>query len=249
MIVTKDTPKLLFSAKTNGIIWKIKLDDETQQMAFEVRTKDKKVSFYAFDFKKQQLLIDHYSFEENWLLGLDHLQNSTAYFHGFESEFSPVHKGIIAFDLVMQKTIWQNFSIAVHDFLDEGIIVFDPKLFPRKYELINRVNGQKIKAITVEDLNQYKAKQTEIIFPQTQQKENIWESESTLFYKDLNIKSSYVIKDDKINQIIEIYKNNELHFSDILNEDIQKQGADSFMLWSEKLIYIRNKSEILTYLV
>ena len=246
---TKDTPKLLFSAKTNGIIWKIKLDDDAQQMAFEVRTTNKKVLFYAYDFKYQKMLIQNYAFDESWLLGLDHLQNGIAYFHGFESEFSPVHKGIIAFDLSTKKVVWQNFSIAINEYAKEGIVVFDPKLFPRKYELIDYSNGKKIKSIDTEDLCHFTSKQSKILFPQTQLTDNIWESQSTLTYKDLNIKSSYLTNDNKINQIIEISKKNEVYFRDNLNENIQKQGADAFMLWSEKLIYIRNKAEILTYLV
>lgn len=249
MTVTKDTPKLLLLEKTNGIIWKIKLDDEFQQLAFEVRTFDKKVSFFIFDFKHNQYLLKEYSFDERWLLGLDYLQNGIAYFYGFESEHSPVHKGIIAFDLFTKKIVWQNFSIAVHEYVDAGIIVFDPKLFPRKYELIHRGNGQKLKPIAVSELNHYINKQGSIFFPQTQQGDDIWKDESVLIYKDLTIKSSYIKDANKINQIIEIYQNNEIYFSDILNEDIQKQGADAFMIWSDKLIYIKNKSEILTYLV
>lgn len=37
MTDTKDTPKLLFSAKTNEILWKIKLNNETLKMSLNIR--------------------------------------------------------------------------------------------------------------------------------------------------------------------------------------------------------------------
>ena len=37
MRVIKDTPKLLFSAKTNEILWKIKLKNETLKMSLNIR--------------------------------------------------------------------------------------------------------------------------------------------------------------------------------------------------------------------
>lgn len=249
MTVTKDTPKLLFSAKSNGIIWKIKLDDACEQLAFEVRTTNKQVSFYAYDFKNHKELVNDYTFEENWLLGLDHLQNGMAFFHGYESEFSPVHKGIIAFDFISKKIIWQNFSVAVQLYSTDGIIVFDAKVFPRKYELLNPINGQKIKALSLEELSFYNSFSNQILLPELNQSPDILDTCFTLKHQNIRIKSSYQLSTNKTQQIIKVLKNDELCFSEILNEDIQKIGADAFMLWLGKLIYIKNKSEILTYLV
>src|SRR6476661_5904296 len=98
-MLAKDTPKLLLAETNPGIIWKLVLDDEHQIMVWEVRDLDKKVFFYAYDFKNSCFLLHRYSFEEKWNVGLMNIYDGIIYFHGYENEFAPTHKGIIAFDL------------------------------------------------------------------------------------------------------------------------------------------------------
>jgi hypothetical protein len=249
MIKKEEQMVALLSDKTEGIIWKIKLDDATETIVWENRTLDKKVLFYAYDFLNQVFLIKHFSFEEDWLLGLDFVFNGIAYFHGFESEYSPVHKGIIAYDLKQNQILWQNFSISVQQYSSEGVVVFDPKVFPRVFQLVDLKTGNFISKLSLETIYQTPSIKNQIIIPELKEDNKLWNSSHELQYKDLKIVALYKIEENITNQYLQIYKNGTLLFEDLLNQDIQKIGIDTFFLWLDKLIYIRNKSEILSYLV
>ena len=240
---------MLLADKTDGIIWKIKLDDVTETIVWENRTLEKKVSFYAYDFLNQTHLIKHFSFEEDWLLGLDFVHDGIAYFHGFESEYSPVHKGIIAYHLKQNQIIWQNFSVSVQQYTLDGVVVFDPKVFPRNFQLFDLKTGNLVSKLNLEDLYQTNSINNQIIIPELIEATNLWDTTHQLRYNELKIVALYKNEENIINQYLQIYKNETLLFEDILNQDIQKIGIDTFFLWLDKLIYIRNKSEILSYLV
>ncbi|TKB96019.1 DUF4905 domain-containing protein [Pedobacter cryophilus] len=240
---------VLFSGKPEEMIWKIKLDDATQTLAWENRTLDKKVSFYAYNFSTQTHLLQNFKFEEDWLLGLDFVNAGIAYFHGFENEFSPVHKGIIALDLKENKILWQNFSVSVQQFTKEGVVVFDAKIFPRAFQLLHYKNGELISKLQLKDLYQTQSISNQIFLPELIASTEIWDTQHQLIYHDLKIISVYKNEADKTNQYLQVYKNEDLIFEDLLNADIQKLSIDTFFVWLGKLVYIKNKSEIVSYLV
>jgi hypothetical protein len=231
------------------IIWKIKLDDASKIMVWEIRNSSKKLSFGAYDFAKHIQIFNQYSFADEWNLGLDFTFNGIAYYHGYENEFSPVQKGIIAFDVSKQMILWQNFSVGVQQFSKSGIVVFDPKIFPRNFQLLNFNTGELISKINNQDLAHHAILDNQIFLPETNDAEVIWETTQTLQYKNYRIISFYHTEGEKTNQYLEVYKNENLIFKDLIHLDIQKLSFDTFFLWHDHLIYIKNKSEILTYLV
>ncbi|MBD3749137.1 MAG: DUF4905 domain-containing protein [Sphingobacteriales bacterium] len=249
MSTNKDTLKLLYSTQSDGIIWKLQLDNYSEILIWEIRSFDKKVSFSAYDFKHQTELFNHFRFEEEWLIGLVGVKNGIAYFHGYESEFSPVQKGIIAFDLIQKKIIWQNFCISVQGIFKEGMVVFDSRVSPRKYQLLDFKTGSVIQKINIEELNHLKVDFPQIQIPEMISSPNIWETQHRLKAKDLDFIVSYEDQNQSKHQKLEVYKNHELLLSDYLNKEIKKLSFDTFLLWHDRLIYIRNKREIVSYLV
>lgn len=249
MLLTKDTPKLLYRQQCEGIIWKLELDDATEMMVWECRTEKKKVSFYAYDFKNALTILSNHLFEEDWLLGLDHVNQGIAYFHGYESEFSPVHKGILAFDLKGKKMIWEHFNISLQNYSKEGVLVFDPRLFPRKYQLLDLKTGKQIRPVAVAELSFFTASSPQVLFPEIEEKEGEWKTTQELVINDLTLKSGYEKEGGQIHQYFKILRNGQAIFTDYLGKNIHKQSFDTFFVWQNKLIYVRNKSEILTYLL
>ncbi|MDA9555328.1 DUF4905 domain-containing protein [Pelobium sp.] len=248
-LVNKEALENSFIKQSEGIIWKIKLDDEQQTIAWETRNNQKQVSFYTYDFKRKRFLLDNFRFEENWLLGLVGVYHNVAYFHGFENEFSPVQKGIIALDLNNQQILWQNFSVSIQEITKEGVIAFDSKIFPRNYQLLDLKTGTTLQKVVIEQLVSFTNLSNQILIPQIHSNTNIWETWHHLSYLGLEIKSYYQQKDTCYQQLLQIFKNESLIFEDILNTNIQKPNVDTFFVWLNKLVYIRNKSEIVTYLV
>lgn len=241
--------KSLSKPQPKDIIWKIKLDDSKQTLVWEIRNSDKKLSFGAYNFAKSSNLLQAFSFADDWHIGLDFVYDGMIYFHGYESEFSPVHKGVIAFDLYQKEIIWQNFSVSVQEYTKTGLVVFDPKIFPRNFQLLNLKTGELISSINLDAILPENRINNRIFLPKTLATESIWDTTQTLVYKDYKMISFYQTEENLVNQYLEIYKNNTLLFKDLINQDIQKLSFDTFFLWLDQLIYIKNKSEILTYLV
>jgi len=248
-MATKDTLKHLFSHTVKGIIWKIILDDEHQIMVIESRTKEKEVYFYAYDFVNNQFLIKDKEFEEKWHLGLLSVSNSILYLHGFENEHSPTQKQIIAFDLANSKILWENYTHTAESTYQEGIVAFNSRVLPKKLELLNKKTGTLIKSILPEELKTLQPIINDIKLPADHFEIDLWSSTQALDYKDLHLESIYQQKDNKIDHSITIHQNGKLIFTDYLNQDIQKLMQDTFFVWTGKLVYIRNKSEIVSYLL
>lgn len=248
-MATKDTLKHLFSHKIKGIIWKIILDDEHQIMAIESRTKEKEVYFYAYDFINKQFLIEDKTFEEKWHLGLSTVHKGILYLHGFENEHSPTQKQILAFDLISNKLLWENYSHTAEGCYEEGIVAFNSRVLPKRLELLNKANGIFIKNISPEELITFRPIINDIKLPEDHFELDLWNSSQTLDYKDLQLKSFYQQKENKIDHVLTVHQNGNLIFTDYLNHDIQKLMQDTFFVWTEKLVYIRNKSEIVSYLL
>ncbi|MEO5909287.1 MAG: DUF4905 domain-containing protein [Pelobium sp.] len=249
MLLTKDTPKLLYRQQCEGIIWKLELDEVKEIMVWECRNENKKVSFYAYDFKNECTALINYTFKEEWLLGLDYVNQGIAYFHGSESEFSPVHKGLIAFDIKAQKIIWEHFNISLQSYSTAGVLVFDPRLFPRKYQLLDLITGNHIKLITVDELSFFSPTYPQVLFPKNIENAKEWDSTQELSINDLTLKSGYEKEEGQVHQYLKIIRTGQTVFKDYLGKNIQKQSFDTFFVWQNKLIYVRNKSEILTYLL
>ncbi|MBK0382925.1 DUF4905 domain-containing protein [Pedobacter sp. SD-b] len=249
MISNKYTSKHLHSNKEKQIIWKILLDDDEGTLVWESRDKDKRVCFNAYDFKQGKYLLQDFSFEEQWFLSAQSVKNNILYLSGFENEFAPVQKGIIAFDLISKRNLWQNFSIAVQQFAQDGLVVFDAKIAPRKFRLIDYNTGNAINDLDINTLPLLKNLANDILLPQIFNENKDWETLHQLKYDDLEILAGYRAKEGTFDQYILIKKNNEIIFEDILNKAIQKKAFDTFFIWQNKLIYIKNKSEIVSYLV
>jgi len=218
-------------------------------MVWEIRNSAKKLSFGAYNFVNHSTFLQQFSFAEDWLIGLDFVYDGMVYFHGYESEFSPVHKGIIAFDLDKKAIVWQNFSVSIQEFTKSGLVIFDPKIFPRSFQLLDLKTGQVISKIDIADISFASTIKNHIILPQNSESEVVWDTTQTLLYKDYRVISFYQTEEKIINQYLEVYKNEILIFKDLIHQDIQKLNFDTFFLWYNQLIYIKNKSEILTYLV
>lgn len=246
-MLNKDTLKPLLNQKIEGIIWKIVLDDEQNCLAIESRTLAKNVLFSVYDFNKQTFLILNHAFEESWQLGLLAIHEHKLVLHGFENEFAPTPKNIIVFDLIQQKLNWQNYSHTAQVVCKEGIIAYNARIMPRKLELLDLNTGSSLGYTAHGTLKQL---QNQIILPENKLAENIWDTEQQLNYKGLLLRSLYLKNSTSYTQIIEVYdKENNILLSDILNDDIQKLAEDTFFVWLGKLVYIRNKSEIVSYLL
>ncbi|HEX7367282.1 MAG TPA: DUF4905 domain-containing protein [Pelobium sp.] len=249
MVTNKDTLKLAHSAKCEGIIWKIILDENGDIIVWECRTQDKKVFFYAYDFKNEKTLLHNFKFDDSWELSINTVKNGILYFNGHESDFSPVQKGLLAFDLQSQKIIWQNFSISAQIFTASGIIVFDTKILPRKYKLLDFNTGALLNDVETKDLTILIPLGNKIFLPTITGGKDMLNTRYQLIIKDLAISSWYQQNNGANDQYLKVEKNGEILLEEIINLQIQKMSFDTFFVWHNRLVYIKNKTEIVSYFV
>lgn len=245
----KDTLKHLFSEKIKGIIWKIVLDDKNELLFIESRTADKEVFFYVYDFLSDKFLVKEKTFEGNWFTAISGAYEGIAYFHGLENEFSPARKGLLAYDVYQNKVLWENYNYSLEYISQNGLIVFNQRIHPKKFELLDNTSGMLIKKLNQDDLNNHIPVTNQIAIPQMKLGDKITDVTQTLSIEKNTFKTLYKSENNKFNQYICVFSDDVLIFEDCLNTDIQKIASDTFFVWLNRLIYIRDKSEIVSYLV
>lgn len=241
----KYTLKHLNSIQSNGIIWKMVFDDEQNQVAWECRTTQKELFIYLLDFKTNKLLLNNYLITDGWSFSLDKIKDNCLYFSNYDQEFSPVKKGIIALNSINKQIIWQNFSVAVEQYTNQGVLVYDVRIFPRKYFLLDFKTGEKIKSEHFSS----NSIQNKIFIPDNLFHEDILQESDLLNFNNLEFKSFYKQEENIINQNLTISNDKDIIFEDVLNKAIQKKLVQPFVIWQSKLLYIKNKSEFVSYLV
>lgn len=188
-------------------------------------------------------------FEEKWLIGISGIYKNTAYFYQFENEFSPARKGIIAFDLRNQNILWENYNYVLENISYKGILAFNSRIQPRRFELLDPETGLLLKNVKQEEISEYPTIINKIQIPDSHFSEEITQCYQELKINNLDIRSGYKKQENTVNHILEIYRERNLIFTDYLAKDIQKVSPDTFFVWFNRLVYIKDKSEIVVYLL
>src|SRR5690606_18345480 len=221
-MATKATLKHLFSHTVKGFIWNIVMDDEQKIMVIESRSKEKEVYFYAYDFINYKFLVKDKAFAEKWHLGISNVSKGILFLHGFENEHSPTQKQIIAFDLANDSILWENYTHTTESIFKDGIVAFNSRILPKRQELLDKESGAVIKPVSQEELSSFQPLINDIKLPVDYFEEDLWNSTQVLNYKDLQLKSFYQQKDHEKDHVLTVHQNNDLIFTDYLNNDIQK---------------------------
>lgn len=235
------------------MIWKFVTDEESGLIAVESRNAElKEAAFSVFNYRDGSTLIKEKKFEQSWRLTLCAIKNGCFYLTAFESDSSPVSKGVIAADAKTGNILWQQFNISFYDARQEGLRVYNPALQPRKLELIDFLSGNRIKT---EQLTSVPAS---ILLPVIVDDSMLpgW-----LDHLPISGEVSYLVHPHKtflcfhentangMQLRLIAYQGDTIFLDDILLRDIQKLQLETFMVQQNHLFYIRNRNEIVTYFV
>ncbi|MGV8880355.1 MAG: DUF4905 domain-containing protein [Sphingobacteriaceae bacterium] len=251
---TESTPKvdLLIAEKLSGIIWKLEIDSNHNLLFVEVRNQEEhQVSFTAIDLLTGKINFNNLRTEERWQIGMEGAGNGMLFLHGYDAVSSPAHKGIIAVDGISGKTIWANYVMAVDQFFEEGIMVFDTRLQPRRLQLINYETGAIMGPANhfnptnrTVDLIYPKAENTYPMLLNNHFTGTFTSDAMVADHQHSQIVSLHAAVDNFFNQHLFILRSEEIIFQDLLNEHIQKLQPEAFVMHKRKLVYIKNHSEI-----
>jgi hypothetical protein len=244
--------KSSISKEFKGVIWRMEIDAVTDTLFIEVRNnEDKNVSFGAINLQTSELNFEELTAPERWLTGMETAHNGVLLLHYYQSETGPTHKGLLAIDALTGKTLWSNYNYAFDHLSDNGPVIYDTRIQPRKLFLADIHTGATTRiyqpSVNKELINN-------IILPRLISTEELWGKLMAMHpfgnmvhyleHNNFRIVSLHALKKGMLTQSLFVFDGDTLLYDDLLNYDIQKIQPEAFMLYKNYLLYIKNKSEL-----
>jgi hypothetical protein len=234
-----------------GQIWKLVIDDKTASLFVEIRDdENRQVSFAGMDLDKGITHFKNLILPEKWLTGLQGSFNGIVFLHGYQSAQSPAHKGITAINGATGVELWNNYIDAIHYISINGPIVYNTQLQPQKLFVADAGTGKYLRPydtaldrpieqhIIVPDIINHIPAGFEL--PEGTLTGNVHYMEHNSF----RIVSLHLLNNGILKQTLLISKNGATVYYDLLSEVIQKLQPESFIVYLNKLIYIKNKTAL-----
>lgn len=267
--------KKKYSYSDGNQVWRIKISG-TEKLLVETRnTEEKKAFFHCFDLNSGKSIFTNQQMEEKYWLGVEAIYGDVIFFHKFAKPDMPGHKGIFAFDIISQKVLWENEFYSFLFLLDDKIYVYQERfegkqvftLDPKNGELIDdlgqnptNINELKIIADGETDYSNY-------AFPEFFYGSSMNQTIDKLINEETNKllvegKVEYISKGNflifnyhsqsknkgLINTLIayNILKRKTV-FKEILNTTLNAFAPDSFFLYNNLLVFIKEKTKVFVY--
>lgn len=254
MILSQEKLNSYFSHKIKGLIWKVQTNESKSLLSIESRNFDKKqVAFTVLNFETGEIHFNEKVFEESWNLNLAFTGEENLILNGYEQSESPESKGLMSINIQTGDILWERYNLSMDSANLNGLKVYDPKINPRRYSWIEHLGGENIP-----EPEGIKLETATILFPSANEQavlpdlisdiEIIGEMFS-LSHQNSTILSFHEKVENKIQQRILVYQGDRILHDNILIKDIQKLQPESFFIQKNRLFYIRNKNEIVSFLV
>ena len=254
MTLNRNTLSPIFSIKFTGIIWKIEINDKYGLIAIESRSlESKKTSFSVINYKTGEILIKEKIFQEIWNLNLAYIAEKNLILTAYGQPGNPESKGIISVNIQDAELLWEHYNLSLNKANDEGLQVYDPRINPRRLSWISHIKGEDMaESDKIEHSNEtliHPEFRTQFSIPDFILREEIVGDLSVLSVRNLTIISFHEKVQNNIQQRLLVYQDDTILLDEILIGDIQKLQPESFFMQKNHLFYIRNKNEIVSYLV
>ncbi len=233
----------------SGTIWRLEIDSLSDTIFLETRTADKQVSFSSINLVNSKINFEDYTSEERWLTGIEASYDGVLLLHNYQSDNTPVHKGLTAIDENAQ-VLWSNYTYAFDHLSTTGPVVFNTQIQPKKLFLIDVKTGAMLRPFSMDIDTEA---ENRVQFPQSALPsgvDNLPVSEvhgnivQSLHYNKFRIVSLHTLTGVQLQQHLYIMDGAALVYEDLLNTDIQKMQPESFILYRNWLVYIKNKAEL-----
>jgi hypothetical protein len=240
------------SEQFNGDIWRIEVDNASDTLVAEIRSSaDKEVSFTSISLANGKTYFKGFTMPERWLTGIEAAFNGVLLLHNYQTETGPMHKGLVAVDIISAKILWSDYTLAFDHLSVEGPIVYDIHVHPRKLFLADIETGATKRVF---EPFVYQELKNNIVIPGVKTPDWLTaaglpvhpygETVYCLDYNNFRIVSLHTLKAGVLTQLIFITDGGHIVYQDILNAGIQKMQPEAFIMHNNRLIYIKNKSEL-----
>lgn len=136
--------KKKYSYSDGKQVWRIKLTD-TKKLLIETRDTEKmEAYFHCFHLADGKTIFTNQQMYEKYWLGIEAIHNDVILFHKFAKPDMPGHKGIFAFDINTQNVLWENEDYSFL-FILEGKIYSYKEIFEgRRFFILDVLTGELI---------------------------------------------------------------------------------------------------------
>ncbi|MFN3693946.1 MAG: DUF4905 domain-containing protein [Ignavibacterium sp.] len=169
------------------------LPTDSDKIVIEERDREKKEAYFScLNLQTGNKIFTDLQFEEKYWIGIEKIYKDVIFFHKFERPDLPKHKGIVAFDIKSQTTLWENEN----KFLfagDDKVALVSNDFGITKIFLVDYLSGEIISESTeFLNLKPQKENYDDYIYTQKISQEKFHSSIHPNFRKRI---SEYVIKD------------------------------------------------------
>lgn len=265
--------KKKFKFSDSNQVWIIKITD-TDKLFIETRdTKAMKAYYHSYDLSSGKKIFSGHQMSEMFWLGIEAIKDDIVFFHRFAKPDMPGHRGVFAFDINTQKILWENEEYAFLFLKDNLMYVYQERFEGRSFYTIDIESGVVAEELgenppninLLRDEAERSINYSSYKFPERYSQnigiENIdavIEQEirnikiaNTVEFIDLNelliFNYHQLVEDKKLTNKIKIFhleKRKEI-YSDVLNKSTNAFAPDSFFMYKNFLIILKEKREII----
>ncbi|MFZ6032229.1 MAG: DUF4905 domain-containing protein [Melioribacter sp.] len=261
-----------FTVKSNWQIWRI-LISESDYLVLESRDKDtKEASFHSYHLETGKPLFENFQPDEKYYVGIETIYKDILYFHKYPKPDLPNHKGIAAFDIVTSEMLWDNEEYSFLFAHNEKLYCFKQGFDERYFYTVDYKTGEmledigsdyrKINALRMEADRQNNF--DDYIFPKLDFDESEFkplildnlknpEVHGNIEYATFDnlLMFNYHLKEGgefytNYFRIIDLKNHNTL-FEEALNKKSGSLFTDSFFIYKNYLILLKEKNGLIIY--
>lgn len=267
--------KKKYSFKDGHQIWRLLVTD-TEKLLIESRNTDQKEAFFTcLDLFSGEAIFTDHQFSEKYWLGIETINKDKIFIHTFAKPDMPGHRGLTVFDLNSQKVVWENKEYAFLFIFEEKVYTYQERFEGRRFFTLDINTGEFIEDIgeNSDEINLLREKVesekdysnylfpepflnvnldsnvSEIINNTTGKLELVGYVEYTIFDKLLLLSYHIRSSDKNISNTFvafNIDKKKKI-FSKVLNKKVNAFAPDSFFVYRDLLLIVKEKTEVEVY--
>jgi len=257
--------ELNFSYSFPGTIWRMVALPDEKILLLEVRDEaSRQVNFSALHYSLKTFLWKDFQLDESWWSGLLAAYKSVFLLQNYTNQENPDATKLLALDVHSCKILWERDTFSFSNFSNENVLGTigkdDPKLV-----LLDLFTGKVIDEDVKLDYTANKISEPVCPF-QYQEGTEYNNTVSTFLSSRFSIKpegtveylehdgliviSYYLREQDGLSNFLVVLNNEgKILHQDKIDEQLKGLGADTFFILSGCLFFVRNKRELLSYLI
>jgi len=243
--------QLYINQQFSGSIWRMEIDEISDTIFVEIRNDtEKQVSFSSIDLNTGNLNFKDLTTPERWLTGIEIAYDGVLILHNYQTATGPAHRGLIAIDKD-GTVLWTNYIYAFDHLTVKGPVLYDTHIHPKKLFLVDIKTGaaERIYEPMILPEIESNIKLPDMLPADTLPHDALsypvfGNTVHYLEYNNFRIVSLHTLQAGVLKQYLYVMDGTVMVHEDLLNSDIQKLQPEAFILHKNRLIYIKNKSEL-----